>query len=214
MKKFVFNFIKRAFDICVSLLLLPIFLIVWAIVAIAIKIDDGGPVFYLDHRIAKGGKEFIMYKFRSMKVNAPMIMNEDGNTYNADDDPRVTKVGHFLRETSVDELPQILNVLIGNMSIVGPRPSPWAYLDEYLPDELDLLKVKPGITGYTQAYYRNSIPAREKNLYDAWYANNATLWLDVKILFRTVKTVLLRENLYSSEGVPEEIQEKKETVNK
>ncbi len=199
----MYRFIKRLFDICVCLVLLPIFILVWIVVAISIKIEDGGPIFYYDHRIARGSKEFVMYKFRSMKVNAPMILNKDGSTYNSDDDPRVTKVGRFIRKTSIDELPQILNVLKGDMSIVGPRASTWDAVDTYLEDEKDKMKVRPGITGYTQAYYRNSISTREKRLLDAWYANNASLWLDIKILFRTVKTVVKRENLYSNEGNPE-----------
>lgn len=200
----MYRFIKRLFDILVCLILLPIFGVVFFIVAIAIKVEDNGPVFYYDHRIAKGKREFVMLKFRSMKVNAPMILNEDGSTYNSDTDPRVTKVGHFLRKTSIDELPQILNVIKGDMSLVGPRASTWDAVDTYQDDELDKMKVRPGITGYTQAYYRNSISVREKRLYDAWYANNASLWLDIKILVRTVKTVLVQENLYSNEGKPED----------
>lgn len=200
----MYAFIKRLFDITVCLVLFPIFLLVWVVVAIAIKLEDGGPIFYHDHRIAKGSKEYVMYKFRSMKVNSPMILNKDGSTYNSDDDPRVTKVGHFLRKTSIDELPQILNVLKGDMSLVGPRATTWDGVDSFAPDEVDKMKVRPGITGYTQAYYRNSISTREKRLLDAWYANNASLWLDIKILFKTVETVLKRENLYSNEGAPED----------
>ncbi len=203
----MYKFIKRLFDLSVCIVLLPFFAVLWAVVAIAIKLDDGGPVFYYDHRIGKDCKELIMYKFRSMKVNAPMIVNSDGSTYNADDDPRVTKVGHFLRETSLDELPQILNVIKGDMSLVGPRASTWDSLDYYKPDEIDKMKVRPGITGLTQAYYRNSIPPRKKRLLDAWYANNATLWMDVKILFKTVGTVFKHENLYSNEGTEERIED-------
>lgn len=199
----IYRFIKRFFDLAVSIFLFPIFCIVFCIVALAIKLEDGGPIFYYDHRIAKGSREFIMYKFRSMKVNAPMILNADGSTYNSDVDPRVTKVGHFLRRTSIDELPQILNVIKGDMSLVGPRASTWDAIDSYKADEVDKMKVRPGITGYTQAYFRNSITVREKRLYDAWYANNASLALDIKILFKTVQTVFAQENLYSNEGAPE-----------
>lgn len=199
-----YRFVKRLFDILVCLILLPIFCVVFLFVALAIKIEDRGPIFYYDHRIAKGSREFVMLKFRSMKVNAPMILNDDGSTYNSNNDPRVTKVGHFLRKTSIDELPQIINVLKGDMSIVGPRASTWDAVDTYQEDEVDKMKVRPGITGYTQAYYRNSISVREKRLYDAWYANNASLWLDIKILFRTVKTVFAQENLYSNVGKPED----------
>ena len=119
MKKKFYFFIKRTFDLVVSIIAIPFFAIIYIVVAIAIKIEDGGPVFYYDHRIGKNSKEMIMYKFRSMKVNAPMIVNKDGSTYNADDDPRVTKVGHFLRKTSIDEIPQVLNVLKGDSGIIG-----------------------------------------------------------------------------------------------
>ena len=139
-----------------------------------------------------------MYKFRSMKVNAENITNPDGSTYNAKDDPRVTKVGRFLRETSLDETAQVLNMLKGEMSLIGPRASGWTALDSYLPDEVDKMKVRPGITGYTQAYFRNSISVREKRLYDAWYANHVSLALDVKIFFKTIATVLKHENVYTN----------------
>ena len=107
-----------------------------------------------------------------MKVNAPTLLNADGSTYNAKDDPRVTKIGKFMRETSIDETPQILNVLKGDMSIIGPRASLASVLDTFQDDEIDKMKVRPGITGYTQAYYRNGLSNREKRLKDAWYANN------------------------------------------
>ena len=201
---FMYKFLKRFFDIFVCLFLLPFFLIIYVVIAIAIKIEDHGPIFYYDHRIGKGETEFVMYKFRSMKVNSPMILNKDGSSYNSDKDPRVTKVGHFLRASSIDELPQILNVLKGDMSLVGPRASTWDAIDSYLADEKDKMKVRPGITGYTQAYYRNSISVREKRLYDAWYANHCSLGLDIKILFKTVATVFKRDNLYSNEGTPED----------
>lgn len=115
-------------------------------------------------------------------------------------DPRVTKVGHFIRETSIDELPQIINVLLGDMSIIGPRASLSNSLSGYSSDELDKLKVRPGITGYSQAYFRNSLSSREKRLKDVWYANNVSLWLDIKILFKTFSTVLLRKGLYTNDN--------------
>ena len=134
-----------------------------------------------------------------MKVNAPKILNEDGSTYNASDDPRVTKIGKFIRETSIDETAQIINVLKGEMSIIGPRASLSGAIGTYKEDEVDKMKVRPGITGLTQAYYRNGLSNREKRLYDAWYANNVDFWLDIKIFFRTIKTVLKKEGLYTNE---------------
>ncbi len=199
MKGFMYRFIKRTFDLVCCIIALPFFALIYFGVAIAIKLDDGGPVFYKAARIGKDSKKLMMYKFRSMKVNSPNLLNADGSTYNAKDDPRVTKVGNFLRVTSLDETAQILNVLKGEMSLIGPRASGWDALETYKPDEVNKMKVRPGITGYTQAYYRNSISVREKRLMDAWYANNATLWLDIKIFFKTVQTVLLRKNVYTND---------------
>lgn len=199
----MYKFFKRAMDLLICLIAFPFFCIIWLFVAIAIKIEDGGPVFYMAERIGKGSKLLMMYKFRSMKVNAENILNADGSTYNAKDDPRVTKVGKFLRETSIDELPQIINVIKGEMSIIGPRSSEWYTVDTYLPDEIDKMKVRPGITGYTQAYYRNSMSPREKRVLDAWYANNVSFALDVKIFFKTIACVLKRENVYTNDGTTE-----------
>ena len=193
-------FFKRLIDLILSLIALPFWCIVAIPIAIAIKLDDGGPVFYKSARVGKDFKRFGMFKFRSMKVNAPDLRNEDGGTYNAADDPRVTKIGKFLRETSLDETPQLLNIIKGDMSIIGPRAGDWESVDTYEDDEKDKCKVKPGLTGYCQAYYRNSASVREKRLKDAWYANNITLWLDIKIFFKTIMTVLYRENLYTNES--------------
>jgi len=194
------HFFKRVLDFILSVLALPFWLIIAIPIMIAIKLDDGGPVFYKSKRVGRGFKQFGMYKFRSMKVNAPDLRNADGGTYNAADDPRVTKIGKFLRETSLDETPQLLNIIKGDMSIIGPRAGDWESVDTYEEDEKDKCKVRPGLTGYCQAYYRNSASVREKRLKDAWYANNVSLWLDIKIFFKTIATVLKRENLYTNEG--------------
>lgn len=191
-------FFKRFFDLVLSLIALPFWLLLYIPVAIAIKLDDGGPVFFKSARVGKGFKKFGMYKFRSMKVNAPDLRNADGGTYNASDDPRVTKVGKFLRETSLDETPQLLNIIKGDMSIIGPRAGDWESVDTYEDDEKDKCKVLPGLTGYCQAYYRNNASVREKRLKDAWYANNVSLALDVKIFIKTILTVLKHENLYTN----------------
>ena len=199
-KSFYQNAVKRFFDILICLILLPFLLLVFLIVGIAIKMDDGGPIIYCSKRIGRGFREFDMYKFRSMKINAPDLRNADGSTFNSSTDPRVTKIGRFLRETSIDELPQLLNVLKGDMMLIGPRAGDVESKDTYAPDEKDKTLVRPGITGFTQAYFRNNMGVREKRLYDAWYAHNVSLALDIKILFRTVKTVLFHENLYTNEG--------------
>lgn len=189
---------KRIIDILIGLVALPFLMIITVFVGIAIKLDDGGPIFYKAKRIGKNSKIFSMYKYRSMKVNAPNYTNADGSTYNAPDDDRVTRVGKFIRKTSIDEFPQFFNVLIGNMSFIGPRASGAGALNNYLDDEKDKMKVLPGITGYTQAYYRNSIGVREKRLYDAWYAHNVSVILDIKIFIKTISTVLKRENIYTN----------------
>lgn len=194
----MYLFVKRAADVLICIIALPFWFILYVIFAILIKIDDGGPVFYRAERIGKGCKKIHMLKFRSMKVNAENILNADGSTYNAADDPRVTKIGKFLRETSLDETPQILNVIKGDMSIIGPRASGWDALPTYKDDEMDKMKVRPGITGYTQAYFRNSISVREKRLKDAWYANHISFLLDTKIFFKTIQTVLKHNNLYTN----------------
>lgn len=190
--------IKRAIDIFFCILALPFLLLLIIPIAIAIKIEDHGPVFYSSKRLGVGFKEFGMLKFRSMKTNAPDLRNADGSTYNSEVDPRVTKIGRFLRETSLDELPQIFNVLKGEMSFIGPRAGDVESKDTYENDEKDKLLIRPGITGYTQAYYRNGLGVREKRLYDAWYAHNVSFALDVKIFFKTIGTVLKRENVYTN----------------
>ena len=191
------KYIKRVLDICISLIGLPFFGLLFVVVAPAIKLEDKGSIFYRAKRRGLNGRIFDMYKFRSMKMNAPDIRNADNSTYNSPDDPRITKVGKFLRMTSVDEVPQILNVLKGDMSLIGPRPvTTNRPLEDYDKKRIDRLKVRPGITGYTQAYYRNSIDQEEKLQYDADYAKKVTFLGDLKILFKTVETVLFRKNVY------------------
>ncbi len=193
------KYVKRAIDLIICVLAFPFWLFLFLPIALAIKIEDGGPVFYLDNRVGENCKQIRMYKFRSMKVNAEILFNADGSTYNSKNDPRVTRVGKFLRLSSLDETPQLINVIKGEMSIIGPRASVWDALSTYKEDELDKMKVRPGITGYTQAYYRNAIGVREKRLLDANYANCISFGLDVKIFFKTIKTVLKRENIYTNQ---------------
>ena len=137
-----------------------------------------------------------MYKFRSMKVNAPDIRNEDGSTFNSKDDPRLTKIGRLIRETSIDETPQILNILKGDMSFIGPRPDLPDQIELYEGEEKRKLEVKPGITGYSQAYYRNSVPWKERIRNDIFYVDNMSFWLDVKIFLMTIMSVFRREAVF------------------
>ena len=192
------KYIKRGLDVVFSLLGIIVLIPVWVVVPILIKLDDGGPVYYLAPRIGMNSKKFLMYKFRSMKVDNKDIRNPDGSTYNSSNDPRVTKIGKTLRRTSIDEFPQLFNVVKGEMSLIGPRASTWDSLSSYKEDELDKMKVRPGITGYTQAYYRNSITLREKRLLDVKYANKVSFLLDIKILLRTIMTVFTHEGLYTN----------------
>lgn len=190
--------IKRVLDILICLVALPFVLIITVPVAILIKLEDRGPVFYRSMRLGIGFSEFGMLKFRSMKVNAPDARNTDGSTYNSKNDSRVTKIGRFLREISLDELPQFINVLFGQMSLIGPRAGDVESRDTYEEDEKDKLLVRPGISGYTQAYYRNGLGVREKRMFDAWYAHNVSIGLDIKIIFKTIITVLKKNNIYTN----------------
>ena len=194
------HFFKRIFDIIIGLLALPFVLLLIIINGPIIYFTDRGPIFYNGPRIGLNGKVFKMCKFRSMRVNAPDLRTADGSTYNGDDDPRVTKVGRFLRKTSLDEIPQFLNVLVGQMSFVGNRPDTPRMLDVYTDEQKKwLLITKPGITGYSQAYYRNSTTCEEKIANDIYYAKNESFLFDLKIVFRTVRTVLFRENINRSD---------------
>lgn len=204
------KFFKRAIDIILSLIALPFVLLAIVVMAPFIYFEDRGPVFYNATRRGKDGKNFKMFKLRSMYVNSPDLKNPDGSTFNSDKDPRVTKAGRFMRKTSVDELPQILNVLIGDMSFIGPRPTLAVRPYEELPEiNKKRLGVRPGITGYAQAYYRNSITQQEKFEYDCYYVDNVSFLLDVKILFKTVFSVLKRENINTTTEAPKETVETK-----
>lgn len=188
--------VKRLLDLLVCLIGLPVFGLVFLVFAPIIHFTDKGPVFYNAKRIGKDGKLFKMYKFRSMYVNVPDIRLADGSTYNGEDDPRVTPIGRVMRKMSIDELPQFLNVLNGTMSLIGPRPDPPDWLERYPEDIKVFLTVRPGITGYSQAYYRNSADGEAKMQGDAYYARHCTFVMDVKILFKTVASVLKSENVY------------------
>lgn len=201
--------IKRVLDLIIGFLTFPFFLISLIIFGPIIKMTDGGPVFYNAKRIGKNGKLFKMYKFRSMRVNAPDIRNADGSTYNGADDPRVTPIGRFLRASSIDELPQVLNVLNGTMSLIGPRPDPPDDINIYTQRQKGKLRVKPGITGYNQAYYRNSVEQNEKFEHDLFYAENISFIFDLKIFLKTISTVIKRESIYNDASSPIENELKK-----
>ena len=197
------HFFKRLFDIIGSLILLPFMLLEIIVLAPIIWLNDKGPVFYNANRAGKGYKSYKMFKLRSMYVNSPDLKNPDGSTFNSDNDPRVTPIGRIMRKTSLDEFPQLLNVLLGDMSFVGPRPklyNPERKLEDMPETYRKSYSVKPGITGFAQAYYRNSITQDEKFYLDAYYADRVTLWMDIKILFQTVWSVIARKNINTEES--------------
>lgn len=206
------SFVKRLFDIVLSLIALPFVLLATLIVGPMIYFEDRGSVFYKAERRGLYGKIFLMYKFRSMKMNSPDLRNSDNSTFNSSDDPRVTKIGRILRKTSIDELPQIFNVLKGDMSFIGPRPTTTNKpLEDYDEKRRIRLTVRPGITGYVQAFYRQSISQEEKFVLDAEYAQHITFWGDMKIVFKTIQTVLQRKDIYiKQENVSDVHEVKKE----
>lgn len=192
------SYIKRLLDIILSLVALPFVIIIGIPIAIAIKIEDGGSIFFNDSRYGKNMKVFSMYKFRSMKMNAEDIRNSDGTTFNSKHDERQTRVGRVIRNLSLDELPQIINVLFGDMSIVGPRPSPMGNEHTYSEEVMRKFLVKPGITGYNQALLRNSASLKERYSNDIYYVDHLSFYLDAKIIAMTIKSVVQRRNVYKS----------------
>ncbi|RCW77375.1 sugar transferase [Saliterribacillus persicus] len=194
------RFIKRVFDLILSIIALPFWFIILIIIGPIMYLQDKGSIFYNSPRLGKNGQIFTMYKFRSMKMNAPDLRNTDGSTFNADDDPRLTKIGKFIRKTSLDETPQLINIIKGDMTIIGPRPDLPEHRELYKGNEARKLEVKPGVTGYNQAYYRNTVPWKERIQYDIYYIDNLSFWLDIKIFFKTALSVLKREDIYVSEN--------------
>lgn len=206
--------IKRLLDLLIGVVAFPFFLIAFIIFAPIIKVTDKGPIFYNAMRIGRNGKPFKMYKFRSMYVNAPDIRLADGSTYNGADDPRVTKVGRFMRATSIDELPQILNMLNSTMSLIGPRPDPLDWIDKYPEDIKVFLTVRPGLTGYSQAYFRNGADGEQKMKNDAYYAQHVSFLFDVKIFFKTIAMVLGHSGTYKDLSDEEEAVKEAEALKK
>lgn len=192
--------IKRAVDVVLSLLAAVITLPFFAVIGAAIKLTDGGPVFYRQIRLTKGGKEFEIYKFRTMIQNAEA---ESGARLASEKDPRILPVGRFLRATRLDELPQIYNILKGDMSIVGPRPERpelAAEIEKEIPEFTYRLKVKAGLTGYAQVYGKYNTTSYDKLKLDLTYIRNYSILLDLKLIIMTPKIMLLKE---STEGVKE-----------
>jgi len=192
--------IKRWLDVSACLLgiifLSPFFLLV----ALLIRLDSPGPVFFRQNRVGQDGQIFRVWKFRTMVCNAEFI----GPCYSfIENDPRITKVGKFLRYFSLDELPQLFNIIRGEMSLVGPRATLPYQVERYNDFQKKRLAVKPGITGWAQINGRNDIPWSQRFIYDAWYVDNWSLMLDLKIIFRTIPMVIKRQGVRMNQNVAE-----------
>ena len=199
------HFFKRVFDFVLALILLIIVAIPMIIVAICIKVEDGGPVIYKSKRVGKKCKIFNTYKFRSMKVNREELKS------NMTHEQMVTKVGKFIRKTSLDELPQLFNILRGQMSFIGPRPWIPEYYEWFTDEQKRRADVLPGISGLAQVKGRNGINIFKKIEYDIYYVDHLTFWLDIKLVFETIYQVFKETDAEISEqGIKEELKELKE----
>ena len=195
----IYRIVKRCFDIVVSALMLVLLSPVFLMVALLIHHEDHGPALYRHRRIGKGGQPFDCLKFRSMRIDSAEMMirftpeqrAEFAKYHKLKDDPRITRIGNFLRNSSLDELPQLWNILIGQMSFVGPRPITEVELEQYGPKQREKYEsVLPGLTGMWQASGRNNLTFKQRMYYDAYYVDHQSIWLDIKILFKTFSAVL------------------------
>ena len=199
--KKVYIKIKRVIDVILASVALILLSPLFAIIAIAIKIDSKGPVFFAHKRIGKNGKIMKLYKFRSMVINAeeliksftPEQMKEYKENYKLTNDPRITKVGKFLRKTSLDELPQLINIINGDLSIIGPRPVVADELEKYGVNKDKFLSVTPGLTGYWAANGRSNTTYEQRMEMELYYIDNLSLKMDIKVFFKTILSVLKKE---------------------
>jgi lipopolysaccharide/colanic/teichoic acid biosynthesis glycosyltransferase len=212
----MYRVIKRIFDFLLSLLGVIVASPLMLVIAIAIKFDSKGPVLFKQERLGKGAKVFEIYKFRSMCVGAELM---GSGVYSGSDDFRVTKVGKILRATSLDEIPQLFNILKGDMSFIGPRPPltyhPWE-VSEYTDEQLRMFEVRPGITGWAQTHGRKEVEWHERIRLNVWYVDHESFLLDIKILFSTFIKVLKNEdnvNSYETLATDSENKEEKESAN-
>jgi lipopolysaccharide/colanic/teichoic acid biosynthesis glycosyltransferase len=183
---------KRILDLALVIPLLLLTAPLWLCIAVWIKLDARGPVLFRQTRVGKGGRLFSILKFRTMVVDA-----EKSGYYTAHDDPRITRPGALLRRTSLDELPQLLNILRGEMSVVGPRPTLPYQVAQYTPRQRRRLAVKPGVTGWAQVNGRNTLSWPQRIELDVWYVEHQSLWLNLRILARTLRVWLRGEGVYA-----------------
>lgn len=204
---FAYRVVKRAFDICAVTLISPLVIVVCSLIALLLILDSPGPVFFSHSRIRRGGKYFAMWKFRTMCCNGAEVLERHFDHHPEDraewerswklrNDPRVSGLGAFLRRTSLDELPQIWNVLTGEMSLVGPRPIVYEEVERYGADYAYYAAVKPGITGLWQTSGRSKLTYPQRVALDRFYVENWSLWFELKILFRTIRSVASSEGAY------------------
>jgi len=187
--------LKRCMDIAVSVVLLMVAAPLLLLIVIVVRRTSEGPAIFRQKRVGKDGKIFTILKFRTMIQNAPDIRNTDNSTFNAEHDPRVTKIGKLLRKTSCDELPQLVNVLLGEMSLVGPRPELPEGPASYTKSQFARLKVRPGMTGLAAIQGRNEVPVNVRRDLDAYYAETWTFWMDLKMIVQTIPLVLQRQGV-------------------
>ncbi len=183
---------KRLINLILAIAVIAVLFPVFLILFVVIKVSGDGPVIFNQQRAGKGGKPFTFYKFRTMRADADPY----GASPKSGDDPRLTKVGRFLRESSLDELPQLFNILKGDMSIVGPRPLYISQIDEWDERQKKRLLVKPGLTGLAQIHGRGHLTREEKLELDVQYAENASLWLDIKIICLTIGHIFCKKDIY------------------
>jgi len=188
--------VNRALDLLIAAPALIVTSPLLAICSLAIKLDSRGPVLYRQSRIGRDGVPFDLLKLRTMVVNAE---NMGAGLYIEDRDPRITRVGRLLRRLSLDELPNLFNVISGELAIVGPRPTVKAQVDRYTDHQRRRLEVRPGITGWAQVNGRTSLSWPERIELDVWYVDNRSLWLDLRILTRTARMLVTGHGLYSSD---------------
>lgn len=201
--RLVYHTVKRGFDILASGVALVLLSPLFGVLTVKIKKEDGGPAFYSQTRIGKNGKPFKMWKFRSMIVNADKMVEQleeqneiDGAMFKIKDDPRITKIGHTIRKYSLDELPQLWNVLIGDMSLVGPRPPLPSEVEEYTDYDKQRLLVMPGCTGLWQVTKRNEADFDEMVWLDIVYINHSGMWEDLKLIIKTIGVVVHPNGAY------------------
>lgn len=191
--------LKRILDVAGSLLALLLLAPLLGMLALAVRTTSRGPVLFRQQRLGLAGVPFRILKFRTMSHNAEDIRNPDGSAYSAGDDPRVTPIGRWMRRTSLDELPQLWNVLCGDMSLIGPRPDLVDQIRYYTPEDRVKLRMRPGITGLAQISGRNRISWERRRQLDSDYVCNWSLRRDLRILLKTVPYVLLRHDIHTEE---------------